>query len=124
MCLVIHKWFIKWGSFYYHFCYFVIGNVYIVVIDMNSYEKVTTSNKPIRVRFSKGPAAAQLAYMADEKGFAHIQVSNYELSFLSSTIDKLAPLFADEKPGEPLPMLIEVSDFDFTLKVLHCLYIS
>lgn len=84
---------------------------------MSTYEKVSTSKKPIRVRFSKGPAAAKLAYMADEKGFAHIQVSDYELSFLSSTLDKLAPLFADEKPGEPLPMLIEVSNFNFTLKV-------
>lgn len=89
----------------------------MLTLDMNVYEQVSTHKKPIRVRYSAGPAAAELAYMADEKGFAHIQVSDYELSFLSSTIDKLAPLFADEKAGEPLPMLVEVANFDFTLKV-------
>lgn len=73
--------------------------------------------KPVSVRFSKGPAAASLAYRADEKGFAHIKVQNYSLVFLTSTIDKLGPLFKDEKVSEPLPILVEVSNFDLELKV-------
>ena len=85
---------------------------------MNSYsDPAAHSHKPVRVRFSKGQHAAHLAFGADEKGFAHVRVVDYSMSLLSSTISKLGPLFKDELIGDPLPLLIEVDNFDLDLQV-------
>ena len=89
---------------------------------MTDFTDAAGDEKPIKVRFTQGPAAASLAAGAEDSGFAHIKVSDYQLSFLSSTIDKLGALFKDEKVGKPAPMLIEVSNFAFDLQV--CLFID
>lgn len=73
--------------------------------------------RPLRVRFTKGPSAASLPYWADEMGFAHVKLSDYSFEFFTSTIDKLGPLFKDESIGEPMPMLVEVMNFDLCLQV-------
>ncbi|XP_067928602.1 bridge-like lipid transfer protein family member 3B [Watersipora subatra] len=98
------------------------GNVYYddfqaqQISDMNCYMPESKEEYPIRVRFCQGPAAADLATGASDLGFAHIKVSDYKLSFLSSTIDKLGPLFKDEKVNKSMPLLIEVANFDLELK--------
>lgn len=93
---------------FHHYCF----------VDMKKCSTSTLEKfRPIRVRFTKGPSAAALAYRADEKGFAHIQVSNYNFEFFTSTVDKLGPLFKDESISEPMPMLIEVTNFDLCLQV-------
>lgn len=88
---------------------------------MSKYtEEEPQASKPIRVRYCKGPKAANLAYRADDKGFAHIKISDYSLELFSSSVDKLGPLTKDETDSsEAFPLLIEVANFDLKLQVSY-----
>ena len=77
----------------------------------------TVTDPPVKLQFNMGPAASSFSAAAVEKGYLSLRAQGINLRLLTSSLTNITDLIEDEQLGEPLPMLVEVTDSLITLKV-------